>query len=140
MSLLALALPLLPFPDSIPPPSLFSLAHPQGGHGALTIYLREAGLYRSCSAFAPICHPSACPWGQKAFSGYFASASEGLAHDATELISKCKPEERKLDILIDSGLADNFYEQGQLLPEDFAKKAMENGYDDKQITLRLQEG
>ncbi len=40
------------------------------GHGALTIALKNPGAYRSVSAFAPICNPSACPWGHKAFTGY----------------------------------------------------------------------
>jgi S-formylglutathione hydrolase len=40
--------------------------HSMGGHGALTLYLKS-GKYASCSAFAPIVHPTQCPWGQKAF-------------------------------------------------------------------------
>jgi hypothetical protein len=46
------------------------MGHSMGGHGALVCALRNPGFYRSCSAFAPICHPSLCPWGQKAFAGY----------------------------------------------------------------------
>jgi S-formylglutathione hydrolase len=44
-----------------------------GGHGALVCALRNPGLFRSVSAFAPICHPQACPWGQKAFAGYLGA-------------------------------------------------------------------
>lgn len=44
--------------------------HSMGGHGALTIALKNPGAYRSLSAFAPICNPTKVPWGEKAFSGY----------------------------------------------------------------------
>ena len=44
-----------------------------GGHGALVCALKNPGLYKSVSAFAPICNPVNCPWGEKAFSGYFGS-------------------------------------------------------------------
>ena len=52
------------------------MGHSMGGHGALVCALRNSGLYRSVSAFAPICHPHACPWGQKAFSGYLGPEGE----------------------------------------------------------------
>lgn len=112
-----------------------------GGHGALTLYLREAGAFKSCSAFAPIAHPTAAPWGKKAFGGYFNDAeSRGKEHDATELIFKLSAESRKLDILIDSGTGDNFYEQKQLLPEDFEAAARKAGYEKSQVQVRLQDG
>ena len=58
-----------------------------GGHGALTLALRHPGRWRSVSAFAPICAPSQCPWGQKAFSGYLGADSAAWAeHDACELL------------------------------------------------------
>lgn len=72
-----------------------------GGHGALTLYLAsKTKQYRSASAFAPICNPSQCPWGQKAFSGYLqGGVEEGkVQYDATELISKSK---ESVHILID---------------------------------------
>ena len=47
--------------------------HSMGGHGALIAALREPGRYRSGSAFSPICHPSRCPWGQKALGAYLGS-------------------------------------------------------------------
>jgi pimeloyl-ACP methyl ester carboxylesterase len=46
------------------------MGHSMGGHGALTIALKNPEKYASVSAFAPICNPTKCPWGQKAFSGY----------------------------------------------------------------------
>lgn len=113
-----------------------------GGHGALTLYFKNPGVYKSASAFAPICHPTQCPWGEKAFSNYLeGGVNEGKAHDGTELLKQSGgPSKRDLSILIDSGLGDNFYQQKQLLPEDFAKAAMELGYTDDQVSIRLQEG
>ncbi|MCJ1400418.1 hypothetical protein MMC11_003623 [Xylographa trunciseda] len=75
--------------------------HSMGGHGALTLFLKNPQLYKSVSAFAPIANPSNCPWGQKAFGGYFgADAKEQWsAHDATELLKRYKG--GPLDVLID---------------------------------------
>lgn len=73
--------------------------HSMGGHGALTLYLREGEKkYKSASAFAPICHPTACPWGDKAFKGYLeAGLEDGKKYDATEIIGGTR--DRKLNIL-----------------------------------------
>lgn len=85
--------------------------HSMGGHGALTIGLKNPQTYQSISAFAPICSPRNCPWGKKAFSNYLgddqASWSE---YDATEIVQKLedKPAAR---ILVDQGMADQFLEQ-----------------------------
>ncbi|OCK74736.1 S-formylglutathione hydrol [Lepidopterella palustris CBS 459.81] len=110
--------------------------HSMGGHGALTLFLKNPGLYKSVSAFAPIANPTNCPWGQKAFKGYFGEDQQGKwkEHDATELVKQWKG---PLDILIDVGTGDNFYKQGQLLPENFMKAAKEAG-NDKNINLRMQ--
>jgi S-formylglutathione hydrolase len=102
--------------------------HSMGGHGALVLALRNPDLFRSCSAFAPICHPSACPWGVKAFSGYLGQEPSGnnshwSAYDATELMKlrgRNNPIFMDSDILIDQGSADSFLQQRQLLPEEFA--------------------
>lgn len=60
-----------------------------GGHGALVSTLRNPGLYKSVSAFAPICNPSQCPWGEKAFTGYLGEdKSQWVEWDATELVKK----------------------------------------------------
>lgn len=70
-----------------------------GGHGALTLFLKNPGMYKSVSAFAPITNPINCPWGQKAFGGYLGDDKEAWKkHDATELVRKWKGD---LDILID---------------------------------------
>ncbi|PWN46544.1 S-formylglutathione hydrol [Violaceomyces palustris] len=117
------------------------LGHSMGGHGALTLYLKEPKLYRSASAFAPICNPTSCPWGQKAFQGYLQDGvQEGKLHDATELIRSIPPSERRLDILIDSGLDDKFYLSQQLLPERFQEAAREAGHDEQSVKIRLQPG
>lgn len=111
--------------------------HSMGGHGALICYLKNPGLYQSVSAFAPICNPVACPWGQKAFSGYLGdeSKTDWKAWDATHLMKDY--EGRKDPILIDQGDADGFYEKKQLLPETFAAACKEAGHP---LTLRLQKG
>ncbi|KAK0879467.1 hypothetical protein LTR87_006706 [Friedmanniomyces endolithicus] len=110
--------------------------HSMGGHGALTLFLKNPGKYKSVSAFAPITNPVNCPWGQKAFGGYFGeeNKSKWHEHDATELLKKFKGE---TDILIDVGTGDNFSKQGQLLPENFEKAAKEAG---KGVKVRYQDG
>jgi len=110
--------------------------HSMGGHGALTLFLKNPGKYKSVSAFAPIANPSNCPWGQKAFKGYFGEdqKEKWAEHDATELVKKWKG---PLNMLIDVGTGDNFYKQGQLLPENFSKAAKEAGNEDG-LTLRMQ--
>ncbi|KAI0375230.1 carbohydrate esterase family 1 protein [Pilatotrama ljubarskyi] len=119
--------------------------HSMGGHGALTLYLSSVlqGVkqYRSVSAFAPISNPVNCPWGQKAFSGYLQGGVEEAKdkYDATELVKKLGGKE-PVHILVDYGTADNFYKQGQLLPENFLKAARDSGYDEVQVRVRAQEG
>ena len=91
--------------------------HSMGGHGALTLALKNPAKFKSVSAFAPICHPSECPWGVKALTGYLGSdKSSWKNYDATELMKSIgKPLFR--DILIDVGTSDTFLTAGQLLPE-----------------------
>jgi S-formylglutathione hydrolase len=80
--------------------------HSMGGHGALVLGLRHPELYRSISAFAPICAPSKCPWGIKAFTEYLGEdRSAWAAYDANELLKKAK---RQTPILIDQGMDDEF--------------------------------
>ncbi|KAJ4411731.1 hypothetical protein N0V82_008915 [Gnomoniopsis sp. IMI 355080] len=113
--------------------------HSMGGHGALTLYLKYPGAYKSVSAFAPIANPINCPWGEKAFSGYLGKENkeEWKKHDATELVkgwNKGTP----LNMLVDVGTGDNFYKQKQLLPENFEKAVKDAGLEG--LTLRYQEG
>ena len=82
------------------------MGHSMGGHGALTISLRNPGRFQSTSAFAPIVAPSQVPWGQKALSGYLGADQSAWAdYDAYALI---KGGARLPDLLVDQGAADNF--------------------------------
>ncbi|HTN66381.1 MAG TPA: S-formylglutathione hydrolase [Burkholderiaceae bacterium] len=92
--------------------------HSMGGHGALTLALKNPDIYRSVSAFAPIAAPMQCPWGEKAFSGYLGTDRERWReYDASELM-KTRRTPFPQGILIDQGLSDQFLTQ-QLLPEQF---------------------
>ncbi len=102
-------LPLLTGALPINPVKIGIFGHSMGGHGALTLALRHVGLFKSVSAFAPICAPTQCPWGRKAFAGYLgADQSAWAAHDATELMGKLQAAPCPGGILIDQGLADKF--------------------------------
>ncbi|HLT43518.1 MAG TPA: S-formylglutathione hydrolase [Luteimonas sp.] len=88
--------------------------HSMGGHGALTIALKNPGRYRSVSAFSPIVAPSRVPWGEKAFSAYLGDDREAWKqYDAVELV-KSAPE--RLHLLVDQGGDDEFLD-GQLRPQ-----------------------
>lgn len=80
--------------------------HSMGGHGALICALREPELWHSVSAFSPICHPSECQWGIKAFSHYLGDdRNEWAEWDATQLVTTV---DKQLPILIDQGTDDEF--------------------------------
>lgn len=114
--------------------SLFG--HSMGGHGALTLFLKNPSKYKSVSAFAPICNPTACPWGVKAFNGYLgAEKSAWEEYDATLLVTKYNGP--KTTILIDQGDADKFYKENQLLPENFEQACKSAGMP---IDMRIQPG
>jgi len=89
--------------------------HSMGGHGALVLGLRNPTIFRSISAFAPICNPTNCPWGHKAFQGYLGSVEAGSQYDATEIAKNYDGPER--NVLLDQGLDDQFLKE-QLLPEN----------------------
>lgn len=108
--------------------------HSMGGHGALTLALKYPEKFKSVSAFAPICAPSQCPWGEKAFSNYLGSdQAEWLKHDATALVQKKTA--HFADILIDQGLSDQFY--SQLSPALFQQACQAAG---QPLTLREHAG
>ena len=108
--------------------------HSMGGHGALTLALKNPGNYQSVSAFAPIAAPMQCPWGTKAFSGYLGDDTTAWArHDATELV---KAGARVGPVLIDQGLADKFLAE-QLHPHLFQAACIDAG---QPLTLRMHEG
>ena len=88
--------------------------HSMGGHGALTLALKNPSLFKSVSAFAPICSPLRCPWGEKALGGYLGSdRSAWRRYDATALIEDGG---RVPEIFVDQGMADTFLSE-QLRPE-----------------------
>ena len=88
--------------------------HSMGGHGALTIALRQPGRFRSVSAFAPIAAPTDCPWGQKALGNYLGADPAGWTdYDACRLIEAGA---RLPALKVDQGAADGFLE-GQLMPD-----------------------
>lgn len=111
--------------------------HSMGGHGALTLALRNPDIYRSVSAFAPIAAPTQCAWGQKAFGNYLgADQSTWAAHDASALMRTLQTPFPQ-GILIDQGLSDKFLEQQQLLPQEFEAACQQAG---QPLTLRRQAG
>merc|ERR1712223_1222576 len=99
--------------------------HSMGGHGALICHFKNPGIYSSVSAFSPICNPTQCPWGEKAFKGYLGSVKAGEAYDATELISNY--EGPKAPVLIYQGSSDPFLKD-QLKPASFTSAAAKMGY------------
>ena len=115
--------------------SLFG--HSMGGHGALICALKNPGKYLSVSAFAPICNPINCPWGQKAFNGYLGADRDSWKNwDATELVANYSGPPFPY-ILIDQGKDDTFLTQGQLLPENFVEACRKVSMP---VVLRNQEG
>ncbi|ABD67883.1 Carboxylesterase [Rhodoferax ferrireducens T118] len=111
--------------------------HSMGGHGALTLALRHPGLFKSVSAFAPICAPTQCPWGHKAFAAYLgADTTQWAAHDASALMSECSTAPYPAGILIDQGLADKFLPT-QLNPHLFEAACAKAG---QPLTLRRHAG
>jgi S-formylglutathione hydrolase len=110
------------------------MGHSMGGHGALTIALRNQDRYASVSAFSPICSPMTCQWGQKALSGYLGSNKENWRrYDTCALLQDGA---RVTELLVDQGTADQFLAT-QLKPElleDACTRAS------VPLTLRMHEG
>ncbi|MCA1326628.1 S-formylglutathione hydrolase [Herbaspirillum sp. alder98] len=110
--------------------------HSMGGHGALTLALRNRDLYRSVSAFAPIAAPSKCPWGHKALGNYLGADRQAWAqYDASELMRTLQAPFPQ-GILVDQGLGDKFLAE-QLLPHEFEAACQAAG---QPLTLRRHEG
>jgi S-formylglutathione hydrolase len=108
--------------------------HSMGGHGALTIALKNPDRYRSVSAFAPICSPLNCPWGEKALGNYIGGDREDWKQfDTTELV---KAAQQHLPILVDQGEADNFLAE-QLKTELLEQVSTAANYP---MTIRRQAG
>ena len=121
------------FPVKANKQSIFG--HSMGGHGALVCALKNPQQYLSVSAFAPIAAPLKCPWGEKLFTAYLGeNQQKWTEYDATELVSKIQ---LNSTILIDQGTEDQFYQQKQLLPENFQIACQKVG---QNINLRWQKG
>ncbi len=118
----------------IDPDKIGISGHSMGGHGAITLHLKNPGIYKTCSAFAPITSPSKVPWGQKAFKGYLGGNTKNWTnYDAENLVKK---HASKACILIDQGTDDDFLQE-QLRPEIFKTACAKSN---QGLTLRLQEG
>ncbi|MDH3327174.1 MAG: S-formylglutathione hydrolase [Gammaproteobacteria bacterium] len=99
--------------------------HSMGGHGALICALKNPGMYKSVSAFAPICHPTACSWGRNIFKAYLGDKSEAWnEYDASCLIEHGSDE---LPTLIDQGTDDEFFAE-QLFTEHFKAACESKNY------------
>jgi len=108
--------------------------HSMGGHGALTIALRNPGRFRSVSAFAPIVSPLRCPWGDKAMTGYLGpDRAAWRQYDACALIADGA---RLPNLLVDQGRADGFLEE-QLKTDLLAEVCKQSG---QPATIRMQPG
>ena len=108
--------------------------HSMGGHGALTIAMRNPERYTSVSAFSPICNPINSPWGEKAFSAYLGHQSiDWRKYDASELMREAS---EFVPALVDQGDADDFLKV-QLKPDALVAAAKVSGYP---LQLRHHEG
>lgn len=134
-------LPLVAAEAPVDPARVALTGHSMGGHGALTLALRHPGRFVSLSALAPICAPTQCPWGEKAFSGYLGAARAAwAAHDACALLrqrhAQGLPPLYPQGILVDQGLGDKFL-AGQLHPHLLEAACAEVG---QPLSLRRHEG
>ena len=110
------------------------MGHSMGGHGAISIHLKNPDTFKSVSAFSPICAPMHCPWGQKAFEGYLGPDKDGWRnYDSCELIRE-RPS--RATLFIDQGAADGFLSE-QLLPDRLVDACEEAG---QHFELRMQPG
>lgn len=108
--------------------------HSMGGHGALTIALKNPGRFKSVSAFSPICSPMNCPWGEKALGNYLGEDREAwLDYDSCALVAAAS---EQLPVLVDQGDADDFLQEQ--LHTHLLQEAC--GLADYPITIRMQEG
>lgn len=111
--------------------------HSMGGHGALTIYLKNKDKFKSVSAFAPIVSPMNCPWGHKALGNYIGENKADWAnYDACSLVVANGDAVTSPEILIDQGLSDPFLES-QLMPDRFEQACEQVG---QKLNLRRHAG
>jgi len=113
------------------------MGHSMGGHGALTIWLKNLDLFASASAVAPICAPMQCAWGEKTFTAYLGGDRGTWAqYDATELVKAGGDGSARAPVLVDQGLADNFLAD-QLHPHLLEEACADVG---QKITVNRREG
>lgn len=111
--------------------------HSMGGHGALTIGLRNPGIYKSLSAFAPICTTLHSPWGKKSLGNYLGEdTSTWREYDASEVARNLSDASTRNRILVDQGLDDAFLEE-QLQPQRLEAACAASGL---QLELRRHDG
>lgn len=110
------------------------MGHSMGGHGALICALKNPGAYRSVSAFAPICNPTQCGWGEGCFGAYLgADRNDWEEYDATSLIASGAP---PIELLIDQGTDDEFLAD-QLHPQNLKEECERKNFP---LQLRMQPG
>ena len=120
------------FPADLTRQGIFG--HSMGGHGALTIALKNPGRFRSCSAFAPIVNPSTADWSKPAFEKYLGKDQHAWRrYDAVSLIEDGN---RFAEFLVDQGTSDSFLTTG-LRPELLARACRDAGIP---LTLNMREG
>lgn len=108
--------------------------HSMGGHGALTIAMKNPERYSSVSAFSPISNPMNCPWGQKAFTAYLGkNKDDWRAFDASELMRQAT---QYVPVKVDQGESDGFLAE-QLKPETLTAAAQVSNYP---LELNLHQG
>ncbi|KAI8985386.1 S-formylglutathione hydrolase [Pilobolus umbonatus] len=113
------------------------MGHSMGGHGALTIFLKNQSQYKTASAFAPIAHPTQCHWGQNALGSYLGTDKESWkAYDTVELLKSVQ--KQPMNILVDVGTNDSFL-KSELYIDELEKTTQELGYG-KEWTIRYQDG
>ncbi|CAO3628764.1 unnamed protein product [Mucor fragilis] len=114
------------------------MGHSMGGHGALTIHIKNPTRFKTASAFSPIANPINCPWGQKAFSNYLGTDDKEAwkKYDTVELLKTHMNE--RLNILVDVGTADGFLEK-ELLIDQLQKATKELGRE-SEFNIRYQDG
>lgn len=110
--------------------------HSMGGHGALSIALKNPERYTSVSAFSPICSPTQCPWGEKAFTHYLGQDRSTWEQYDSALLMAQSSDSKQLPALVDQGDADGFLEE-QLKPQLLENAAQASNYP---LTLRMQSG
>jgi len=119
---------------ALDPSGVGIFGHSMGGHGALTIALKNPGRFRSVSAFSPICSPMNCPWGEKALGNYLGPDRDAWRdYDTIELLHRT---DSHLPVLVDQGSADDFLEEQLKTP--LLEQACQDA--DYPMTIRMQPG